>query len=186
MAAVFTFSPDIERFKKSGLVAAGAMLHDVMLLKIAASRPPEETPQIGESACEMRIRHRMVESKLIDDTTLAVQIEGLLEFRQTEKPPNEQENIIGNIAVTYELRYQLPEGPFPEGVKESLSDFGEINGLFNAWPYLRAKMQEISLDMGIPVVLPTLRISPRKSEGKAKAVSAPAADIGSSPSDKKA
>lgn len=169
MANVVTYSVDPEKYKKSSLVAAGAMLQNVTLARASVLRQPDEVfPKAGID-CEIRLRHRMVAFRLLEDNLLAVEIEGLLEFLFPKPSPEAEDKILGNIALVYEVRYAFPEGPFPEGVKEGFPDFGEINGLYNIWPYLRARMQDLSSEMGIPVVLPTLRIAPRKPEQKPEA-----------------
>lgn len=164
MSQVVTMFVDPEKYKRSGLVAGGAIIQSVTLKRVSAMRASDEDLPIGQEACELRVRHRMAGFKMIHEKVLAVEIEGLLEFLRPKAASETKDHVLGSISVAYEVRYEFPEGPFPEGVAEALPDFGEVNGLYNVWPYLRARMQDLSSDMGIPTVLPTLRITPRKTE----------------------
>lgn len=52
------------------------------------------------------------------------------------------------IAATYLLVYEVPS---LDGIKdENVRAFGELNGVFNAWPYWREFVQATTVRMGLP------------------------------------
>lgn len=61
-----------------------------------------------------------------------------------------------SICAEYEVR-AFPEGvaPPPQGV---LDVFASVNGTYNCWPYFRQAVHSLSSMMGVPLVVPTLRI----------------------------
>lgn len=60
------------------------------------------------------------------------------------------------LALTYDLLVEAP----PNNLRQPLFDaFAEINGIYNAFPYLREHVQSVTTRMGLPpVVLPVYRI----------------------------
>jgi hypothetical protein len=60
------------------------------------------------------------------------------------------------VTVVFELAYRLPQGFAAE--TEELDAFAGVNGVFNAWPYLREFVQNMTTRMNVPpVVLPLFR-----------------------------
>jgi hypothetical protein len=75
--------------------------------------------------------------------------------------------ISGRISLSYLLNANAPppdlQGPLFEG-------FARLNGVHNAWPYLRELMQSTSVRMGIPpVTIPTHRVvAPKPAKSRAQ------------------
>ena len=68
-----------------------------------------------------------------------------------------------SIEVTVELHYRIPR--IRDFSAQDLSKFANINGVYNAWPYWRELIQNLSLRMGLPpLVLPVFRIPQRQAE----------------------
>lgn len=71
-----------------------------------------------------------------------------------EKPPV-------MVSATFGLLYAIEDvGSVSE---EELNAFGEVNGIFNAWPYWRELLQSTLSRMGLPsITLPIYRILPEE------------------------
>jgi hypothetical protein len=66
-----------------------------------------------------------------------------------------------SFACGFRLEYDLKQDPDSEDREESLTAFAELNGLFNAWPYVRELVQSTTTRMSLPpLVLRVLRLSP--------------------------
>ncbi len=65
--------------------------------------------------------------------------------------------IMLSIRATFELRYRLPK--IDQFSMRELSQFSNVNGAYNAWPYWRELIQNVSVRMGLPpLILPVFRI----------------------------
>lgn len=71
---------------------------------------------------------------------------------------------IVRIACAFRLAYSfnVKAGP-PEALREELfTAFANVNGIFNAWPYIRELVQTTATRMGLPpLVLPVYRVGPQ-------------------------
>jgi hypothetical protein len=66
-------------------------------------------------------------------------------------------NLLLEFTAVYLLEYRLPEAP-PADWQERLDLFATVNGVVNAWPYVRAEFQELCSRMDLPTVtLPVYR-----------------------------
>ncbi len=66
-----------------------------------------------------------------------------------------------SIKVSYVLTYSysIEGGPSPKKLNDYIAAFGGINGVLNAWPYLREFVQSTTTRMGLPpFFLPLHRI----------------------------
>ena len=62
------------------------------------------------------------------------------------------------ISCDFGLDYRITDAAFYAELKDSdVLQFGARNGMYNAWPYLRAHVQGIAASMMLPIVLPTFR-----------------------------
>src|SRR4051812_49178434 len=63
------------------------------------------------------------------------------------------------LPADFAIDYRITDEPFYASLKDvDVLQFGAKNGIYNAWPYLRAHVQAVAAEMMLPVVLPTLRI----------------------------
>jgi hypothetical protein len=71
------------------------------------------------------------------------------------------------IRAKFELRYRVPSD-YPL-MRMELAAFARVNGIYNAWPYFREIVQNITGRMGLPsLILPVYRI-PRPKPVEAQA-----------------
>jgi hypothetical protein len=77
-----------------------------------------------------------------------------------------------SVRATFELHYRLPK--IDQFSMRDLSRFSNVNGVYNAWPYWRELIQNVSVRMGLPpLILPVFRISrPRNQNGGLRTTSA--------------
>lgn len=69
----------------------------------------------------------------------------------------------GVIEVVYGVEYTLPPGPVPAAIgEEGLRAFARLNGVFNSWPYIRQEVDRLGSSMGVPFLLPLLRIETKR------------------------
>lgn len=78
------------------------------------------------------------------------------------------------IEATFLLQYRLAS---TAGLrKENVEAFGELNGVFNVWPYWREYVQSMTTRMGLPsLTMPSLKLSGRptaRSSARARNVAA--------------
>lgn len=63
------------------------------------------------------------------------------------------------VSADFGLDYRIADEPFFASLKDAdVLQFGAKNGMYNAWPYMRAHVQAIAASMMLPVVLPTLQL----------------------------
>lgn len=72
---------------------------------------------------------------------------------------SESEETLVRANCKFRLAYQiddLKETPLSAGDQQA---FAELNGLYNAWPYLRQALQEATMRVGLPpFVLPLMKV----------------------------
>jgi len=69
------------------------------------------------------------------------------------------------LKASFELVYKVP--PTPEPSPEALRAFSQTNAVFNAWPYWREFVQNMTARMNLPpLTLPLFRVAPATSELK--------------------
>lgn len=57
----------------------------------------------------------------------------------------------------FDLTYHLPQEIVAE--EKELNAFANVNGTFNAWPYARALIQSLSVNMNLPpITIPVFRL----------------------------
>lgn len=88
----------------------------------------------------------------------------------------------GEANVSFVANYRImPKGPIPEEIlNKGFSAFAKFNGVFNCWPYMRTTVHRLTCDMGMPFMLPLLKVESLESDETAKKGSRPVADRSSS------
>lgn len=82
------------------------------------------------------------------------------------KPPDGEEKPLVRIRTKLELRYRVPSDFVL--VKKELNAFGRVNAVYNAWPYFREIVQNMTGRMDLPpLILPVFRI-PRPKRPRAQ------------------
>lgn len=81
------------------------------------------------------------------------------------------------IEARFHLLYRIPS--FDGLASESITAFGETNGVFNAWPYWREFVQSTTVRMGLPpLTVPVYRVlpqAPKKRNSRKETRARPAA-----------
>lgn len=83
-----------------------------------------------------------------------------------DEPPMENEERL-DIRATFMLSYELRGGM--QFSNDHFIAFGEMNGIYNAWPFWREYVYSTFARMGLrPITLPVFRLTdhPRKQSGK--------------------
>ena len=150
----------------SALIAAQALeLRQVTLSRIACemvrpyrSKPNESLSFLLKESCEL----------MDDDATKGhihavakMTILASFERDSNSKRKTKKKSLPAFQAkVEMMLHYAITEGARPN--KEALSAFAKLNGLYNAWPYLRELISDMSTRTGYPpLLIPPLIIIPK-------------------------
>lgn len=81
------------------------------------------------------------------------------------QPQSHSVETVARAKVEFALKYRLVVPPPPEEMRETLfSGFASVNGLYNAWPYAREHMHNLTARMGIPLLLPVYRVPRRPAQ----------------------
>jgi hypothetical protein len=87
--------------------------------------------------------------------------------------PRDEQREVAKIECDLTLDYAVSDAALFERLTEDeCTEFAGLNGLYNAWPYLREFCQSTSLRMGLPtpIMLPTLspaQQAPKPEDSKA-------------------
>lgn len=77
-----------------------------------------------------------------------------------------------SVRAILQLNYRLPRGAAFS--RSDLQKFADVNGIYNAWPYWRELIQNISVRMNLPpLILPLFRIQRSKNPRTGKSVNGP-------------
>lgn len=80
-------------------------------------------------------------------------------FGLTDAPDQDPIPVKVEIGLKLELAYSLTEDT--KTPKEALLEFARVNGLFHAWPFIRAEVHSLLPKLGLPpFLLPVQRIGP--------------------------
>lgn len=137
-------------------------------LRASVSTPPDD----GDTETEMKLGRKAVVVDDVKDGHFNVRADFVFKLVSQAKDGSEAENEqpLVEISACLELGYRLP--PDAQFSKEELSEFGNVNAVFNAWPYWREFIQSSISRMGLPpVVLPVFRLpkkKPKSEEPKAE------------------
>lgn len=111
----------------------------------------EEVPENSEIPIELGIKDQCVS---LDDSVLTVG----MTFEMVAPSPFEDAHgrrvtVRGQISITYERQ---PDAEVSS--QENIDAFGRVNGIYNAWPYIREYVQSSLVRLGLPAFdLPLLR-----------------------------
>jgi hypothetical protein len=153
--------------EQSFLVSGRVQLEDVRLIKSISYMEPEALQ--GEK--EFKITHTTRVLPDEEKNQIIVFVSFKFKSFSIDKPDKQ---IIG-IAAEFLLTYTISgfEGLTDKGIKE----FGNLNGVFNAWPYWREFIQNTIARMNLPpLTIPVFRIftsKKLKNKGDAKTKSLP-------------
>jgi hypothetical protein len=155
-------SPRRADFNAVGQLARIAKLLGVELVKVAAQRD-DQTPESGAGMFFERTGSRFRIEKNSEGTLLVV------------RPNFEGKGVASNangspasfiISAEFELKYQLAPSDWVND--ESLTQFAELNGKYNAWPFWRELVHSTALRLGlVGVLVPLLIVNfPKQAQDK--------------------
>lgn len=141
-----------EVVRSTAHIIAAAQLQNIRLVEIQA----KNQIGFGEVVSELTVstRHRA--------TMLAREESSFRVLASLEVRAHREKQTRIRVSVDLELSYELPQGT--EKDPAELEAFANVNGVFNAWPYWREIIQNISTRMGLPpLVLPLFRMPSAKT-----------------------
>jgi preprotein translocase subunit SecB len=97
-----------------------------------------------------------------DDRSFRIETAFTMEVRSTD----DDEKLQAEIRGTFELSYEIPDDD--SFSSEELEAFGEVNAVFNAWPYWRELVQASLARMSMPpLTMPVFRLVPADTADEA-------------------
>lgn len=169
-----------EELRAASGVAPSITLQSISLCNLSIENKLCRTIVSESTQFEADIRHSSEEYEILEDKILVSLVNCVVEFRKVKKQDKVHSNEISkdsddsnldqippdvSIDITYAARYLLPTPPIPDKVRNSaLPAFAKHNGLLNCWPYIRREVQQTSGEIGLPLLLPLLRIQRETSD----------------------
>jgi hypothetical protein len=137
-------------------VVATVQLQDIRLKESSAKTRVRDVKVIAKP--NLSVTHG---TKVMHRATDGFIVGARLTVRLDDGEPAPASEPYTEIDVTLALSYSLPNAvDFTDDV---LEEFAKVNGVFNAWPYLREYVQATSTRMSLPpLVLPVFRVQPAK------------------------
>ena len=84
-------------------------------------------------------------------------------FKMEVRSAGEDEELQAEIQGTFELSYEIPDDE--SFSSDELEAFGEVNAVFNAWPYWRELVQASLARMSMPpLTVPVFRVVPADTD----------------------
>ncbi|MFQ5424460.1 MAG: hypothetical protein ACE5F9_10825 [Phycisphaerae bacterium] len=137
------------KMKLSAPVSVRVEIVDILLTETAAKRQPLR----GDLPLNFTMNgsvHTKTDKK---ENTIQVQPR----FTLTAKYDETDDDELLRIEAAFLLRYRVDS--FTGLNKANFDAFGELNGLFNVWPYWREFVQSTTVRMGLPpLTLPVFRV----------------------------
>jgi hypothetical protein len=145
-------------YQLAAVVARHVELRNIGLVSLEATlrKPLSEAVGImtrgdAEAALESRTGYQLAETGLL--------VTVRTDFQVRLGPVPSPEECIVLLKVGYALEYDLSAPPPGESREKLLTAFAKVNGIYNAWPYLREIVQTTCARMSIPPpVLPVYRV----------------------------
>jgi hypothetical protein len=133
-------------------------LHDISLTKLKTSREVSLSDALG-GPFHFDINHEAKALLVKDGATISVAVSFLLSARAAEDKASQKLLLIsGEFALEYRRILQAKDVDVTE---EDAEVFGKINGVYNAWSYIREVTASCIARFGFPpLTLPPLIIEP--------------------------
>jgi hypothetical protein len=151
MSDIPTTHTDTNPLELAVFVSRQVQIHSISIVETRASRAEDE--QIARGGFSIKNEFANLGAE-IRDNNISARIGFVL--RTTRDGEVETDPVI-LIEAQFLLVYSVPS---TEGIEDrNLSAFVEINGVYNAWPYWREYVQNVSVRMGLPpITVPVYRI----------------------------
>ncbi|HEY1697865.1 MAG TPA: hypothetical protein VGG39_37145 [Polyangiaceae bacterium] len=156
---------EVDRVGAAATVARVVELTDVSLHRLVVE-PSASVDSILSNDCTLEIDPRSY-SYVFDEKAGRIRVVVGVNVRVVRQEPAVAKRAkaassteLLRIEVDYSLGYDLKVPPPPEELRDTLFDcFAEVNGTYNAWPYLREIVQDVTGRLGIPpITLPVFRV----------------------------
>ncbi len=164
-----TTSPKADQTQRMGLaavVSSRVEIDQVMIL--AADLRRHATGNVG--TCDITTSANVTSRLDEEKCRISVRIE--FQLSATKDTTDLKKDEMFKIGATFMLIYKV--SPIAGLEEKNVTAFGELNGMFNAWPYWREFVQSSAARMGLsPLVLPSLKLfdektTPKKIESESK------------------
>jgi len=143
-------------------VSQRVVLDDILLVETVARRKPLR----GELPAHVSISVNVKTSADKKQSLIQVRPHFVLVARFDDESGDE----LLRIEAVFLLQYRVPS--FDGLRKPNITAFGEMNGLYNAWPYWREFAQATTVRMGLPALtIPVYRVVASQASRKKKSAS---------------
>lgn len=142
-----------ERLILANRVAQGVELLDIQLIDISARLQPFDDWMPGDIKLGIDTKTRVRDDK-----------SGILVLVTVDLQSNDTDGTAAlHIQATFKVLYKCE--PTADLTEAHFNAFGELNGLVNAWPFLRELIQSITSRMGLPpLTLPVRKPALKESD----------------------
>ena len=152
------------RLGAAGAVAKVADLRDIRLGGVSAECFASRD-EIVSGECSLTTSTSSSHQLDGDSGTLNVSVETQIRLHRAGSDPNSTDDQFLAVALQYHLDYVLSALPPEESREEFITAFAEVNGPYNAWPYIREIFQTTVSRMGLPaLILPLYRVGSEDSK----------------------
>ena len=128
-------------------------------LREAQCRSAVQPSEIADAITVTTSRQTEVVQEPTVDRTLRIEAAFTMEVRSA----SEDEELQAEIRGTFELSYEIPDDE--SFSSEELEAFGEVNAVFNAWPYWRELVHASLARMSMPpLTVPVFRVVPADTD----------------------
>ena len=128
-------------------------------LREAQCRSAVQPSEIADAITVTTSRQTEVVQEPTVDRTLRIEAAFTMEVRSA----GEDEELQAEIRGTFELSYEIPDDE--SFSSEELEAFGEVNAVFNAWPYWRELVHASLARMSMPpLTVPVFRVVPADTD----------------------
>ena len=132
-------------------------------LREAHCRAAVQPSEIADAIKVTTSRKTAVIKEPTDDRACRIETAFTMEVRSADG----DEKLQAEIRGTFELSYEIPDGE--SFSSEELEAFGEVNAVFNAWPYWRELVQVSLARMSMPpLTVPVFRVVPADTADEAE------------------
>jgi hypothetical protein len=134
----------------SAKVAEKVRLKDIRILSVDAAWDPTEVE------FPLSVNYTVSTEAMTQEEGFRI----IAQFGMAAKGTEEKGGSEVKVGAAFELQYEHPDAH--ELTEDDIESFGAVNGLYNAWPYWREFLQNMTSRMGLPALIaPVFRVADR-------------------------